>query len=85
MKKYFYLFYRFFRHSTEIRHLCFVLLLIFFGKNVLAANINVTTATITSALSTAADGDVLLLVPGTYSTAFGSAFNYCELRANQLK
>ena len=54
-----------------LRHYCLLLLLFFFGKTVFAADIPVTPATYISALSSANNGDVLLLAPGTYATAFG--------------
>lgn len=53
------------------RILHYMVLLIFLGGKLSATELNVTPETIIASLSTAADGDVLLLAPGTYSTAFG--------------
>src|SRR5690606_15304774 len=71
MKKFIYSIYCLLKCSTEIKGFCLVLSLILFGGKVFADNINVTTSTIATALSSSSDGDVLLLAPGTYSTAFG--------------
>lgn len=58
-------------YTIIMRNFFLTLLLTFFGASLLAADIPVTNTTIVAALGSAADGDVLLLAPGSYGTAFG--------------